>query len=250
MKKLLSLLIISVFLTIVLISLASAAECSLPNPFKQYQSGELTGSCSNCTYNNLTKIVYPNQSIALLGQYTMDKNGTNFNYSYTPATLGIWTYSYEGDLNGVTTTQTCSFEVTPTGNTLTTSDSISYIAMLLLFILLDIFAFYIIAVLNLENYKRGDETIGISLRKYFKIVLIGISYGLVLLTLNLMNAVAINLSITQFAGIVGGLFSLMLNGALVWTIIISIWIAITMWKDSILIKEIRKRLEEGEWGIT
>ena len=62
-----------------------------------------------------------------------------------------------------------------------------------------------------------------------------------------MNAAATTASeITQFAGIIGGIFSAMLSVAWIWTIIIIIWMGIMGWKDGNLIKEIEERINEAQ----
>lgn len=93
----------------------SAVDCSIP-PIKQGTTIQLTQLCSNCTEVNLTRVNYPNNTIALLGEFTMTKNGSNFNYTWGDTnTLGGYSYTVCGDYNGVNTCQTCSFEVTPSG---------------------------------------------------------------------------------------------------------------------------------------
>lgn len=233
-----------------LMGVGSAEPCTaeIP-PVQQNHTIDLTQVCDNCTYVNLTKVVYPNQSIALLGQYAMTQNGTNYNISYSDTnTLGTYYYTTTGDLNGDTTSNSVCFKVTSTGNSLSTSDSLIYIVLLVILLILDIILFYVIAVMKVENPSKDGEPIGVSIKKYFRILLIGISYAMILLTLNLMNALAISTSqVSQFSGIIGGLFSIMMSGAIVWTILIFIWIAVTLWKDGMLIKEIRKRLEDADW---
>ena len=77
---------------------------------------ELTQICSSCSYVNLTQVLYPNNTYALLGEFSMTKNGTNFNYTYSNTnTLGDYTYSTCGDLDGVVTCQSVNFKVTPSG---------------------------------------------------------------------------------------------------------------------------------------
>lgn len=133
------------FLTILLISSALALTV------KQGQAIQLTAVCDNCTYVNLTKVVYPNGSFALLGSYSMTKNDTNFNYSWNNTnTLGTYTYSTCGDLNGVVTcgdTLDRSFEVTPSGQSGTAN---------IVFILLIIAIAY---TLNLIGYFKGEITL-------------------------------------------------------------------------------------------
>ena len=111
MKKILLVLMFSVLF----ISLVSA-ECSLPT-VKQGDIIQLTQSCTNCTQVNLTKVIFPNNTISLLGQFEMTANGSNYNYTFSNTnSLGKHIYYAEGDLNGVLFSQACSFEVTPSGN--------------------------------------------------------------------------------------------------------------------------------------
>lgn len=117
--KVLTLSLLSIFLFLFNFNFISAeqssSECSLP-PVQQGTTIELTRTCANCTYANLTRVVYPNNTFSLLGEFEMTKNGTNYNYSYGDTlALGKYYYSTKGDLNGATTIQTCSFEVTPSG---------------------------------------------------------------------------------------------------------------------------------------
>lgn len=110
MKKLLLLLFIGIFL----ISFISA-DVSIGS-VKQGDTIQLTQICSNCSYVNLTSVLYPNNTYALLGQYAMTKNGTNYNYTWTDTNLlGNYVYTTCGDLNGVNTCQSVAFTVTPSG---------------------------------------------------------------------------------------------------------------------------------------
>lgn len=233
-----------------MIGMVSAEPCTneIP-PVKQGNSIQLTQICDNCTYVNITQIVFPNQTFAFQGQASTTKNDINFNYTFSNTqTIGRYWYTTKGDLNGVTTGQSICFDVTPTGNILSTGASMIYTVLLVILIILNIFNFYIIATLDVRNATKDGEVVGITLIKYVRIILIGLSYGLILLTLNLMNALALASSqVTQFSGIIGGLFDIMIRMAWVWTLIIVIWIFVSIWKDNQLVKEIRKRLEQGEW---
>lgn len=129
---------------------------------------------------------------------------------------------------------------------ISTADSILYAVLLILIASIDFFVFYLISVLNSENYRNGDgEFVGVSLKKYVRILLVGICFPLILITLNLMNAVALQLAdITQFAGLIGSFFSIMLDFTIPWVVFIAIWILVTIWKDGNLIKEIQARMDE------
>lgn len=212
---------------------------------------ELYQSCPTCTYNEIRAIKYPNGTI-IPSNISMTKTNSDFIYKFcNTSNLGEYTYYVYGNKGGLSyeSSEEGIFEVTPSGKVLNTSSSISSGFLLFLCLMFDFIVFFIIFNLSFKNYEKDGEYIGISMKKYIKIVLIGISYGLILLTLNLMESIANTMSsISQFSGIIGGIFLIMLNGTWIWTFVIFIWIMIATWKDNQLIKEIRKRLEEGEWG--
>ncbi len=93
----------------------SSIESSIGN-IKQSDVIQLTQLCQNCSYVNLTQVIYPNNTYSLLGQFSMTKNGTNFNYTYSDTnTLGKYFYTTCGNLNGDVVCQSIGFEVTPSG---------------------------------------------------------------------------------------------------------------------------------------
>ncbi len=240
MKKILLTFIFVLFL----ISLASAEIQSL-GTLKQNDNVNLIQTCGSCTFNNITSVLYPNSSIAI-SNVQMTKEGTFYNYTFSDTnTLGNYIVNGVGDLGGIDTVWNYDFEITPSGFKIT-NNSIIYSVLLIIIFLMDILFLFIILSLSFENPRNEEGNyIGVSLKKYGKVVMIGIFYGLVLLTLNLMNAMAQNVSgISQFTGIIGGLFLLMLNASWVWTISIIIWIGIMMWKDGSLIKFIEKNINE------
>lgn len=133
-----------------------------------------------------------------------------------------------------------------------TGDAILYAVLLFILFCFDLIVFYIIAVLNLQNHRDdySGEIMGVNLQKYIKIVLIGISYGLVLITLNLMVAIATDLTdVQQFLGLVGFLFSAMLSLAWVWTIGIIIWIIYNIINDQSLVQDLNKMKEAANNSI-
>ncbi len=140
-----------------------------------------------------------------------------------------------------------TFLVTTFGTNLENS-GVVYGVLLIIFFLMNLIVFYIIAKLNKENFHDEEgHFVGISLQKYIRVVLIGISYGLIVVTLNLMNAAATTSSqISQFSGIIGGIFSAMLSAAWIWSIIIVIWIAIMAWRDGNFIKEFKDSFQKIE----
>jgi hypothetical protein len=95
--------------------------------FKQNQCVNLLQTCSDCTYNNITSAVYPDNSIAL-ERVTMEKIGTEYNYTFcNTSQIGQYTIHGIGDLSGVNTNWDYWIYVTPTGTNLTTQQSLTFI---------------------------------------------------------------------------------------------------------------------------
>ena len=207
------------------------------------------GFCSSSTVCNLS-IFDPNGDTVISGvQATQSTNLAFFNVTLNSTqNSNLGEHQVGGFCKDGSVTQLIDFkyDVTTFG-TLISNSGVLYAVLLLILFFMDLLIFYIIFRLSPENFRDGEgEFVGISIVKYARMVLIGISYGLVLLTLNLMNAAATTLSqISQFSGIIGGLFSLMLNGSWIWTIVMVIWFVITIWKDGNLIKAIASKFDEG-----
>ncbi len=173
MKKILLILIMSIFL----VSLVSAEECSIPS-VKQGDTIQLTTVCrGGCTGVNLKKVMFPNQSIALLGEFPMTANGSNYNFTFSDTdNLGTYSYSAEGlDPNNIAVGQSCSFEVTPTGNILDTAQGSIVIGLILILIVLTCISF--IAGFKIESlpFKIFLMSLGV----LFLMVTIGVSVNII-----------------------------------------------------------------------
>ena len=111
MKKILLILFIGIFL----ISLASA-EIQTLGTFKQRECINLIQTCENCTYNNISSVLYPNSSV-VLSNIVMTKDDTYYNYTFcNTSTLGSYIVNGYGDLDGERTTWNYDFKITPSGN--------------------------------------------------------------------------------------------------------------------------------------
>lgn len=78
----------------------------------------LKQTCSNCTYVNLSSVsVANNPEYLLLGEYSMTKTGTEYNYSFcdTQTISDDYSYCVHGDIDGIDTPACISFSVTPSG---------------------------------------------------------------------------------------------------------------------------------------
>ncbi len=208
---------------------------------------EVTNSTTTCKFS-----LFDNTGFHLINEVVMtyELDAEDWDYNVTGGNFtrnGIYSaliHCFTAEIGGFVS---FNLEVTETGFE-DKQPEIIYAVLLILMFLLDLLVIFIIIRLEVENPKdEKGNFIGITLKKYGRIVLIGISYGLILITLNLMNAAALNLSgATQFAGIIGGIFLAMLSVAWIWTLSIIIWIALVIWDDGKIVKEIRARLEEME----
>ena len=107
-------IITSIFLVLILIGLINAGEQSL-GIFKQGSIIELKQTCANCSYNNVTSVIYPDSTQAI-GNNAMAKTGTEYNLTFTNTDiLGSYIVNGVGNPAGIDTIWTYSFEVTPSG---------------------------------------------------------------------------------------------------------------------------------------
>lgn len=110
--------------TIILLSLffllvipIAIADTPLFGTFKKNTSINLIQTCSNCTFNNITSILYPNGSV-MLSNLSMTKDGTNYNYTIHynfSQTSGRYLVNGFGDLDGVNTVWVYDYEINPQG---------------------------------------------------------------------------------------------------------------------------------------
>lgn len=154
---------------ILLISCTSAAFISL-GIFKAGDNVSLIQLCDDCTYNNITSIIYPNGTIAL-GEAEMTKDGTQYNYTYLPILeiYGTYTVNGFGDEGGADTVWAYTFEVTYMGQELTNSQAILYLGLLGLLILIMGIIFFGIGLLpNKNTTDEEGKIMSISYLKYLR----------------------------------------------------------------------------------
>ena len=99
-----------------LISLV-AAEVQTLGTFKRYECVGLIQTCSNCTYNNISNVIYPDSSVAL-SENVMTKVNTNYNYTFcNTSELGEYIVNGFGNPDGEKTTWNYNLFITETGIT-------------------------------------------------------------------------------------------------------------------------------------
>ncbi len=134
-------ILLTIILGIFLISLASA-EVQTLGTFKRYECVGLIQTCSNCTYINISNVIYPDSSVAL-SENVMTKDNTFYNYTFcNTSQLGEYIVNGFGDPDGEKTTWTYNLFITETGikdkSILDNAMLIVLIALALLFLMIGI----------------------------------------------------------------------------------------------------------------
>lgn len=131
MKKYIGMFLLFIFL---LISV-NAQTISLPD-VKQNTCINLIQTCGNCSFVNLTSITFPtpNNTIQYINSL-MTKVGSIYNYTFCDTSqIGTYIYGTLGNPDGLIAIQNIDFLVTPTGDSLSISQSIFYLLTLLLLV--------------------------------------------------------------------------------------------------------------------
>ena len=136
MKKIILTIIVGIFL----ISLVSAEQQTL-GTFKQNVCIQLTQTCGNCTYNNISFVYMTSDVILYNVSDQMTKVGTFYNYSFCDtSTIGEYIVNGFGDPDGKQTSWTYDFKITSTGF-LEKSVLLNPLILIFLFIFIIFFSF-------------------------------------------------------------------------------------------------------------
>ncbi|KKK71178.1 hypothetical protein LCGC14_2916540, partial [marine sediment metagenome] len=194
MKKILLTLILGIFL----LSFASSQIQSL-GTFKLNADINLIQTCDNCTFNNITSVLYPNSSVAI-SNVEMTKDGTFYNHTFSNANItGSYIVNGFGDLDGINTVWNYDFKVNNTGTEQSISDAILYIISFVGLIIVFFLSLYFAISLPYRNIPNDDgQIISVSSLKYLKLMMILISYALFNWVLNLLMALSELLNLTSY----------------------------------------------------
>ena len=237
MKKILLILIIGIFF----ISFVSPVQQSM-GTFKQGEEINLIQICDNCSYNNISTILYPNSSV-IISNVTMTKDDTYYNYTFSDtSTLGNYIVNGFGDLDGVKTTWSYDFEVTSTGFILETADSLLYIIILIVTFILFLGFLYPAIKLPYSNKVNPDGSItGITRAKYLKLLSIWFAYGFFMWFLQTLNGISSSfIKLTYLSNFITNIFTYSQGFSLVVTFLILIIMFVEVWKDIIISKAIKR----------
>ncbi len=217
MKKILLTLILGIFL----LSFVSAQIQSL-GTFKLGDDINLIQTCDNCTFNNITSVLYPN-STQTIGEFAMTKTGTFYNFTLSADnTTAIGTYIVNGfgDLDGIDTVWNYNFEVTPSGLILDEGKAIGYFILLMGVFFMFFLTLWGAIVLPIKNRRNGlDEVIDVDYLKYAKLVFMFLSYTLLMWIINLLLTLSNSfITLSQFSGFFTMTFEIL--RALMWPIFV------------------------------
>ena len=177
MNKLLLIIVVGIF-----ILLLGNVNADL-GTFKKDLCVELIQTCENCSYVNLTRVSYPNSTIALNGNFSMTRYNSVYNYSFCDTNVtGIYVYLTQGDLDGATTTGNELFTITETGTALNDSQTTLYSILIFIVFLVFVISVYGTIKLPMKNPRseEDDQILGVSNLKYAKILLGYFSYMVLL----------------------------------------------------------------------
>lgn len=152
-----ALIIPFLLLFLVLLGGVNAVDNSL-GTYKKDNCITITQLCSNCTYNNISNVFYPNSSIASgTSNIAMTRIGTFYNSTFCNTNLtGVYIVNGFGNPNGLTEVWDSNFIITKTGESL--SGDNFRIVIWTLFIVATIGLFYTFFV-TMAKLALTEETI-------------------------------------------------------------------------------------------
>lgn len=237
--------ILTIFLlTLLLINFTSSIECW--GEFQINTEIQLIQKCPSCSYSNLTSISYPNGTIFFNEE--MEKNGINFNYTLPDSSQeGRISYGVIGDKNGISPPkeETLCIELTPTGNSIDTGESLIYIWILIILGILSALGIYLSSIIpykNIEEETRNGKIIrAITLTKYMKLIVMWITSGIILMFLTILVGMINNyVQFIEMKNLFTNIYTFLrilgygLSTTIIW------FLFLNFWKDLLWNAEIRK----------
>lgn len=200
--------------------------------------------CENCTYNNISRILYPNKTIVTSNVTMNNGDDTFYYYNFCDTNdLGTYIVNGYGNLDGVKTTWVYDFEVTGTGFEFSQSRSIYFIAMLFILVIFFIGTIYLTFYLPSGNDTDDYGLImGVNNLKYLKFALYGLAWGLLLAILFTSSNIALAyLGSEMFGDLLFALFKVMMVLSAPIVIVLTLFVFVNIFRD----KETRRILERG-----
>lgn len=171
-------------LVILLVHLSSAEVQTLPHPVKTNFCVNLPQSFANSTFQNITNIQYPDESILVLNTPMNKLGGGSFNYSFCNTSInGHYIVNGIGDVDGLNQAWNYQFIVNPLGQILTDGQATLYFLISIVSFILFIIA--LVLGIYIPSGNQSDQMTGyilaVSNLKYVKMFMLGLSYMLFML---------------------------------------------------------------------
>lgn len=154
---------------------------------KQNDCVNIVNTCGNCTYMNITSIIFPNQTISV-GEQVMTKSGTEYNYTYCFTTLGEHTVNGIGNPLGVIDIWQTKYLVTTTGFKVDSQQIVTISFILGLMLIIGLLFFYF----GMRSEYPAIKIFCLSMSIIMIIFLVGYVLGIA------------NITIGEFKGITDG----------------------------------------------
>lgn len=228
---------------IVLLAGSVIAPQAILGTYKKGECFDLLQVCDTCTYNNITDVIYPNNSAAI-SNVTMTKRGTNYIYSFCKTNiLGKYIVSGYGDLDGTKTAWAYEFEITGTGFEFTQPRSSTYIGMLAILVFFFIVNIGGISLLPSSNSKdEYGSILGINNLKYLRAVLWVVAWGLLMaITFTASNVSLAYLGSEMFGKLLFAFFQILMFLSLPMIIIWFVFLFKRIFED----KEVKRLIGRG-----
>jgi hypothetical protein len=137
--------------------------------YKQNECINLIQTCSNCTYINVSNVLYPNSSIAIT-ETPMTKSGKSYNLTFCNTdSIGTYIVNGFGDVDGEDTVWAYDFKISKTGYEVSNSQIILTLIITGLIFLIALMFF--IFGLKIENI--GVKVFSLSFTVILMVFLIG-----------------------------------------------------------------------------
>ena len=198
----------------------------------------ITNTTANCTFH-----LFNNQGEHILNQIAMNFDTVGMDWELNVTGTNFTT---NGDFSTLTVCQgtglggflVIGFEVTPTGTELTPARGIIYLGLLLGVLFVFSLTMWGSIVLPFKN-KRGalGEIVDVGFLKYFKIMLIFLTYALLVWVINLLLTLSNSfILLSQYVGFFTMVFVILRS--LIWPLFVLMWIAFIVmgWRDLQLVK--------------
>lgn len=174
---LLFLLLLLGSLTLGLVNATTTSTIQTLGTFRMDDCITLIQTCDNCSYVNITKILYPNTSIAGTN-IGMSKSGTIFNSTFCDThTTGWYIINTVGDLDGSPVASSYNLQVTKSGEDFSVAKSIMYIFMLILSYFLFITCIISFVKIDWKDPKDYEgRIVSVNDFKFMKVIMFFVSY--------------------------------------------------------------------------